>query len=295
MWGNNNLIQSAIGCAGQFRVVEEEAVLAAGYITDYRATLQAHHQKYLGTLRDWLQSLGLKFRSQVSYNMPMDMAASVPLVDAPEAESLGFEYNIDAYRQYTGTAIISGKHIISNEMGAVTYKAYQYPVTQLLYSRNAAFASNTNKVVLHGQSYTGKYYGTTWPGYTAFQYIFFESYSHKLPARENGLADTFRYLGRTQWIQQSGTPRVDDAIYHKTSVTELGFPVFYNHTDLSSSGKALSPTANTHDSLACGRVLLRLPNIRQPQTGAGRRPKWHVGRRGSCFQGPPASRQQQHH
>ncbi|KAL3441425.1 hypothetical protein BJX65DRAFT_322380 [Aspergillus insuetus] len=174
MWGNNNLVQTAIGRPGLFRVVEETPSSTTGYINDYRATLQVLYKEYLDTLRDWLHSIGLSFRTQISYNLPMDMAANIPWADAPEAESLGFEDDIDSYRQYTGPAILSGKHIISNELGAVTYNAYQYPVTELLYSANVAFAGGINKMVIHGAQWVQQagtprvdraiYRNTTWSG-----------------------------------------------------------------------------------------------------------------------------------
>jgi hypothetical protein len=99
MWGNNNLVQTAIGRPGLFRVVEETPSSTTGYINDYRATLQVLYKEYLDTLRDWLHSIGLSFRTQISYNLPMDMAANIPWADAPEAESLGFEDDIDSYLQ----------------------------------------------------------------------------------------------------------------------------------------------------------------------------------------------------
>lgn len=105
---------------------------------------------------------------QVSYNLPMDMQVNVPMVDAPECESLGFKNNIDAYRQFVGPANLAEKRVISNEMGAEMLGAYRYEIPKLLWSVNRAAAGAINQFILHGQSYTGDYYGTTWRNYNDY-------------------------------------------------------------------------------------------------------------------------------
>jgi hypothetical protein len=237
MWGNNNLGVQA-GNPGPYRVFDEDQTLSDGYQNDYRATLEALYQEHLTALSTGVhESLGVKLRTQVSYNLPMDMAASVPLVDVPECESLGFRDSIDAYRQYVGPAILGDRNIISNEMGAVLGEAYRYTTPMLLTSSDIAFAGGSNRMVLHAQGYTGDYYGTTWPGYTGLQYAFSDSYTNKHPAWENGFSDVMRYLARTQHTQQAGTARIDVAIYHKSSATDISFPTIYKQDDLSRVGE----------------------------------------------------------
>lgn len=75
------------------------------YVNDYWQTLTDLNRDYLDVLRDWSQeTLQSQFSAQVSYNLPMDMLANVPSVNAPECESLGFDHVIDAYRQFSGPA-----------------------------------------------------------------------------------------------------------------------------------------------------------------------------------------------
>ncbi|KAL2845070.1 hypothetical protein BJY01DRAFT_263735 [Aspergillus pseudoustus] len=209
----------------------------ASVINDYRSVLEGCYREYLQTLTDWARKeLHLEFSAQVSYNLPMDMEVNIPIVDAPECESLQFGDNVDAYRQFSGPAVLAGKNVISNEMGA-TRAAYGYPFPTLLYSVGHAIAGGVNQLVLHGQSYTGDYYETTWPGYTAFSYTTSELYSDKQPSWDHGMSDVLNFLGRVQYTQQQGVPRVDLAIYNKVSATNSSaFPSIYQSDDLADEG-----------------------------------------------------------
>lgn len=221
MFGNNNQAIQAAN-PGPFAAVLDTPNGGQNHVNDYRKALQHGYRDYLDTLRDWLHNdLGVKFSSQVSYNMPMDQSVNIEAVDVPECESLGFHDNIDVYREYSGPATLSDRRIVSNEMGAEQLKAYNYPISRLLYSINRAFAGGINRMVLHGQSYTGKWFATTWPGYTAFQYVFSELWSDKQPSWQTGFPDILQYITRAQSILQSGVERIDIAIYNKYSVTPV--------------------------------------------------------------------------
>ncbi|CEJ56712.1 hypothetical protein PMG11_02911 [Penicillium brasilianum] len=232
---NNINIQS--GSPGAFHCVLDTPDQGLGYFNDFRGALAAAYRNYLEELTDWVnKELNLQMSAQVSYNLPMDMEANIPFVNAPECESLQFNSNIDGYRQFAGPANLAGKRVISNEMGAVMMKAYNLPHSELLGYINLAVAGGVNQVVLHGQSYTGDYYGTTWPGYTAFNYLFSELYSDKQPSWSHGLGDVLNYTARVQYLQQSGVPRTDIVIYNKVSGTDPSFPTLYSPTDLIDAG-----------------------------------------------------------
>ncbi|RDH38284.1 hypothetical protein BDQ94DRAFT_156923 [Aspergillus welwitschiae] len=209
----------------------------AGYINDYRGVLEDCYREYLQTFSDWLHNeLHLNYSAQVSYNLPMDMEASIPVVDTPECESLQFGDSVDAYRQFSGPAVLAGKRVISNEMGATT-GAYDYPFPRLLFSVGLAVIGGVNQIVLHGQSYTGDYYETTWPGYTAFSYTTSELYSDKQPSWDHGLSDVLGFLSRVQHTQRHGSSRIDVAIYNKVSATDsVNFPPIYQANDLIKAG-----------------------------------------------------------
>lgn len=176
-----------------------------GYVNDYHNSLVDGYRESLQTLAEWAHSrLNLQLSAQVSYNLPMDMAANIPFVDTPECKSLAFMDSIDAYRQYTGPASLAGKWTISNEMGAILSQVYCTSLSTLLSSVSRATAGGVNQYILHGQAYTGDYYGTTWPGYTAFNYLFSEQYSEKQPYWDRGFADVLEYITRLRFIHQQG-------------------------------------------------------------------------------------------
>lgn len=228
---NNINIQST--SPGEFYCVLDTPDQGLGYFNDFRGALLAGYRDYLEGLTNWVnKELNLQMSAQVSYNLPMDMEANIPFVNAPECESLQFESNIDGYRQFAGPANLAGKRVISNEMGAIMMKAYNLQHHELLGYINRAFAGGVNQMVLHGQSYTGDYYGTTWPGYTAFVYLFSELYSDKQPSWNHGLGDVLNYTARVQYLQQSGVPRTDVVIYNKVSGTNPSFPTLYSSNDL---------------------------------------------------------------
>ena len=75
------------------------------FVNDYWQTLTELNRLYLDWLTNWSQeALESQFSAQVVYNLPMDMLANIPSVNAPECESLGFGHIIDAYRQFAGPA-----------------------------------------------------------------------------------------------------------------------------------------------------------------------------------------------
>ncbi|PLB53682.1 hypothetical protein P170DRAFT_346874 [Aspergillus steynii IBT 23096] len=236
MFGNNNQgLQST--APGKVQCLLDTSDMGQGHVNDFREALGIGYRQYLQALTSWITSrLDLQMSSQVSYNLPGDMEAAVPFVNAPECESLGFKDSVDAYRQFSGPAVLTGKRVISNEMGAVMLEAYRYPLSRLLWSIHRAVAGGVNQMVLHGQAYTGNYSGTTWPGYTAFLYLFSEQYSHKQPAWDHGFSDALNYVSRLQYTQQIGKLHTDVAVYNKISATDIDYPDIYLDNDLVNDG-----------------------------------------------------------
>ncbi|KAF3389216.1 hypothetical protein F1880_004296 [Penicillium rolfsii] len=235
LWPDNNINIQKLQ-PGPVQSILNTPDLGAGYINDFRSVLEDGYREYLQTLTDWAHNeLHIEFSAQVSYNLPMDMEVNIPVVDVPECESLQFGDNIDGYRQFSGPALLAGRKVISNEMGA-TMGAYAYPFSHLLSSAGRAVVGGVNQLVLHGQSYTGDYPGTTWPGYTAFSYTTTELYSNKQPSWDHGLSDVLNFLAKVQYTQRQGIPKVDVAIYNKVSATDPAFPSIYQSDDLINGG-----------------------------------------------------------
>ncbi|ETS81575.1 hypothetical protein PFICI_06577 [Pestalotiopsis fici W106-1] len=220
---------------GSFKCVLDTEDEGQGYHNDFHAVLQDGYREYLQALTNWTHNtLGLEFSAQPSYNLPMDMAATIPDVDAPECESLGFLDNIDLYLKFSGPAQLAGKRVISNELGAVGGKAFQYTIPDLIFEANRGFAGGVNQYVIHGMAYTGTYYNSTWPGYVPWEYIVSETWNEKQPVWSHGMEDAMNYLSRTQQVLQTGVPRIDLAVFWKQSITTL--TPGYNLTYLTQEG-----------------------------------------------------------
>ncbi|CAG8902477.1 unnamed protein product [Penicillium egyptiacum] len=241
IFGNNNIaIQQSE--PGAIECLLDNPDQGVGFVNDYRGALVEGYGQYLKTLTAWVESsLSLQMSAQVSYNLPMDMEANIPFVNAPECESLGFVDNIDAYRQFSGPAVLAGKRVISNEMGAVSMEAFRYMISHLLWSINSAVVGGVNQFIIHGQPYSGKYWSTTWPGYTAFSYFYSEMWSDKQPAWNHGFSNALGYISRLQYSQQTGKLRTDVAVYNKQSATDFAFASsLANLTDIIHDGYSYS-------------------------------------------------------
>ncbi|KAL4905091.1 hypothetical protein BDW74DRAFT_185211 [Aspergillus multicolor] len=234
-YGNNNPgVQPSY--PGDLLCVLDAEDTGRGILNDFRRVLGEGYMSYLSALNTWAQSLGLEYSAQPSYNLPLDMESSIPSVSVPECESLAFNDNIDGYRQFSGPAHLAGQNVISNEMGGDLRKSFRLTLSKLIWQINSAFAGGVNQIVLHGQTYTGNYYDTTWPGYTAFFMLFSDSYNNKQPAWDVSYKGMIEYVSRVQWVLRQGKPRVDVAFLNKASVTDPQFATIYNGTDLVERG-----------------------------------------------------------
>ncbi|KAJ5954301.1 hypothetical protein N7501_008580 [Penicillium viridicatum] len=236
MFGQNNIMAQNSN-PGLVKAVFKNRQTSDKYINDYRSVLADGYGSYLTTLREWLnQNLGLEYSTQVSYNLALDALTNIPLSDAPECESLSWQDNIDGYRQFAGAAYLAGRKVVSNEMGAAATRAYSLTIPELLQKANKAFAGGVNRVVLHGQPYSGDYYGTTWPGSTPFQYVFADMYSPKQPSWMHGFDEAMGYISRAQFILRQGNPKFDVAFINKDSATDPEWVTKYGRDDLIDAG-----------------------------------------------------------
>ncbi|KAL7762710.1 hypothetical protein ACKLNR_009245 [Fusarium oxysporum f. sp. zingiberi] len=181
------------------------------YLQDYRLTLNEGYQEYLQTFENWAASLGLSHSCQVGYNIPLDVLADVPIVSTPELESLGFTTPDQMY-QFVGPAHLGRRNIISTEIGAVATGAYSQTIPSLVNLFHEAFAGGVNAMMIHGMTYTGEQVGSTWPGYTPFQYIYTELWSPKQPAWKY-MSEMIDYTARNQFVLQQGVAKKDLVFY----------------------------------------------------------------------------------
>ncbi|KAG4264796.1 hypothetical protein FPRO03_00080 [Fusarium proliferatum] len=201
------------------------------YLQDYRLTLSEGYQEYLQTFEDWAELLGLSHSCQVGYNIPLDILADVPIVSTPELESLAFK-TPDQMSQFVGPAHLGRRNVISTEIGAVAQGAYSLTIPSLVKLFHDAFAGGVNAMMIHGMTYTGEQLGSTWPGFTPFQYIYTELWSPKQPAWKY-MGEMMNYTARNQFVLQQGVAKKDLAFYLYKD--PFGISDEYNGTDLRAS------------------------------------------------------------
>ncbi|KXH49842.1 hypothetical protein CSIM01_03979 [Colletotrichum simmondsii] len=214
---------------GESFVSQEDSTFVSRCNDDYRLTLQAGYEDYIRTTSDWAHSRGLEYSNQPAYNIPLNMLDSIPLIDAPEGESLGFDDSPSLYRHLSGPAHMARNPVVSSEAGAVNGAGYTQTVADLLRIVRRGLAGGVSMNVLHGYAYSGTYAQTTWPGYTVFAYTFTDMWGPRMPAwrgssqhvggkgdndtSDGFMADAMAYVARNQFVSQVGTARVDLAFY----------------------------------------------------------------------------------
>ncbi|KAL1386723.1 hypothetical protein HDK64DRAFT_142888 [Phyllosticta capitalensis] len=212
---------------------------------DYRTVLNEGYQEYLNHYVEWTHGLGIEYSAQPAYNLPLEMLEDIPLLDAPEGESLGFSNIVDTYRQFAGPAHLAGISVVSSECGAVRGAPYLQTQNDLLWSVRRGLAGGISMNVLHGFAYSGPYVNTTWPSYTTFTYRFTEMWNHHQPVWRH-MNDTIHYIARNQFVSLTGTPKVDLAFYFYSAPWLVAGQ--YENTKLQDLGY-------TYDYLAPGNLL----------------------------------------
>ncbi|KIW43060.1 uncharacterized protein PV06_04207 [Exophiala oligosperma] len=204
---------------------------------DYRETLAKQYHAYLTGLNEWAEEyLDIQFSAQVSYNMPMDMLANIPSVDAPECESLDFSDLIDGYRQYAGPANLARRRIVSSECGAVRGEAYAQLLPELMWHAKRSYAGGVNQFVFHGFPYSGNYGNTTWPVFTTFNYQYSNMHGPSDPGWEY-YRDQIDFIARNNFILQTGVPKFDVAFWQKMTTYPGHIQLrTYQPTDLEEGG-----------------------------------------------------------
>lgn len=105
-----------------------------------------------------------------------------------------------------------------------------------MFDAKHAFAGSINQVVIHGTTYSHNFTNTTWPGYTTHKYDYFGQYSRHQLAWDVGYPDSLNYLGRVQWVLQSGIPKVDLLFWDKQTAQDAYPQPLYWFEDLKRAG-----------------------------------------------------------
>ncbi|GAA2073735.1 glycosyl hydrolase [Actinomadura alba] len=181
------------------------------------------NEHHFAALTEWAHSIGLTFRAQ-PYGLQTDAIETATIIDIAEGESLGFR-NLDDYRVLAGGRDMAGRTVLSCEAGAYQGGAYNTTWDKLLRTMGGAYAAGLNQTVLHGFSYATAP-GVAWPGYAGFtpyngRIGYSESWGPRQPTWRH-VPDISAYLGRIHQVMQTGTSRVDVAVFRQKGYSKTG-------------------------------------------------------------------------
>jgi hypothetical protein len=173
----------------------------------YQTMTDLYIDSMLKPMQEWLHSVGVTLRAEISYGMPFEISLPGKYVDGIETESLEFASQIEPYRNLAGPAHLFNK-LYSSETGA-TMLNYQMGLdfyTQIIYTQ---FAAGVARTVLHGySSIAGSESATYWPGHEGMWPIFSERFGCRQPAWQHYNGWT-AMIARYQYALRRGKPRVD--------------------------------------------------------------------------------------
>ncbi len=139
--------------------------------------------------------------------------------------------------QYVGAAHLSGRSVISSEIGAEFSGAYSLSARNLTTLFQEALVSGVNSLVVHGMPYGGEFM-STWPGYTPLSFAFGDMWGRRLPDWRF-LNDSMLYAARNQLVMRTGITKRDIAFYlYDEPWSRLPQ---YKSDDLRLAGKWLTP------------------------------------------------------
>ncbi len=207
----------------------------------FTALINEHH---FTRLKTWAHSLGLDLRAQ-PYGLETDAISSAAILDIPEGESIGFK-NLDDFRCLAGARDMSGRQLLSEELGAYLGGAYNTTWNKILKTVGGQFAAGVNNVMLHGFAYASAP-GAAWPGFAAFTPLkgtigYSEAWGPRQPTWRH-ISDISGYFSRVQHVLRQGRPAVDVAYFWQTGYvgtglgaqwfTASGVPLGWTHQMLS--------------------------------------------------------------
>ena len=180
--------------------------------TDYFSVISdLYVENTLKPLDEWLHTLGMKLRAEVSYGANFEISTPAKYVDGIETETFAQTADVDLYRGMLGAANFYNRPF-SSETGAVGGHNYYYNMdtwTQVCYLQ---FVMGVVRTVFHGYSgIEGSEQDTFWPGHEGMYAFFSERFGARQPAGKH-YPDWTAMLGRCQKMLRQGAPRRDIAI-----------------------------------------------------------------------------------
>ena len=190
-----------------FFFMEDQEFAEKFYNDLYQTMTDLYMENMLKPMQEWLHSVGMELRAEISYGLPFEISQPGKYVDGIETESLEFVSQIESYRGLAGAAHIYDR-IYSSETGA-TLMNYMMPLDfydQIIFTQ---FAAGVTRTVFHGySSICGSERSTYWPGHEGMWPIFSERFGSRQPAYQH-YPDWTRMIARYQKLLRAGRPRMD--------------------------------------------------------------------------------------
>jgi hypothetical protein len=172
-------------------------------------------ERMLMPLKEWLNSVGIKTRAQISYGRSFEISEPIMAVDYPEAENFNQYDQVDIFRLWTGGAKLTNK-VLSSESGA---QLPQYATRQLqVKDFYRAYAAGFQRMIWHVWAAEFAYGDYNWPGYSR---NFFHPGTRHPSARDYDEYNA--HLGRVQQLMQTGKARSDVGFIHNNWNQGLAF------------------------------------------------------------------------
>lgn len=228
---------------------QSDELIVNDYIDLFNHLYQKNH---LQVITEWAKEYNMNYRAQVYAGMDTgiyDSNYSAAIVGTAEGESLAFSVNddgmdsseYDCFRNLSGGVHMAGKQILSDELGAVRNYNYRLSFTKLVETINRNVSGGVNQFVLHGTPSQSDNEYVTWPGYHGWIGKYWsEDWEDRQPVWEN-MEILTDYMARIQQVMQSGTAKMDLAVFYdeKTATRQ-----FFENDSLTSYGysyELLSP------------------------------------------------------
>jgi hypothetical protein len=224
----------SVGTTGTYRLAEAEdrRQKIVNDIQDVQT--QLYRERMLRPMKEWLNSVGIETRAQISYGKPVENSEPIMDVDYPEAENFNQYNQVDIFRLWTGGSKLENK-VLSSESSA---QAPTFGATRQLHLRDAysTYAAGFQRMIWHTWAAGFGYGNYTWPGFSPWGNGSHTSF-HFPGTRHPGIrdADEFNaHLGRIQQLMQTGRSRTDVGFVHQnwTQGVRFGGGVGNNNTQM---------------------------------------------------------------
>lgn len=204
----------SVATVGTYRLANEEE-RRQKIINDYQDVLTSlYRERMLQPLKEWLNSVGIETRAQISYGKPLEISEPAMDVDYPEAENLNQYNQVDIFRLWTGAAKLENK-VLSSETGA---ELAPFNATRQMHLRDAysAYAAGFQRMIWHVWAADYGLGNYQWPGFAPGQFGL--TAFHYLGGRNPGARDYDEFnahLARVQRLMQTGKSRTDVGFVHQ--------------------------------------------------------------------------------